>query len=61
PLLRLRIRNLEHLGQELGFLRTEAQAPGDMRTRQYDQAQLEHSQKLLRTQKALSQRWGWVS
>ena len=61
PLLRLRIRNLERLGQELGFLRTEAQAAGDMRTRQYDQAQLEHSQKLLRTQKALSQRWGWVS
>ena len=61
PLLRLRMRNLERMGQELGFLRAEAQAAGDMRTRQYDQAQLTHGQELLRIQKALSQRWGWVS
>jgi DNA primase len=61
PLLRLRIRNLERLGRELGFLRSEAQSAGDMRARQYDQAQLAHGQELLRIQKALSQRWGWVS
>ncbi|MCP4543727.1 MAG: DNA primase [Chloroflexi bacterium] len=60
-LLRLRMRNLERLGQELGFLRTEAQVTGDVRTKQYDQAQLAHSQKLLRIQKALSQQWGGVS
>ena len=54
-LLRLRMRNLERLVQELGFLTTEAQAAGDMRVKQYDQAKLAHGQELFRIQKALSQ------
>lgn len=60
-LLRLRARNLKRMGEELNFLRIEAQETGDLRTAQYDQAQLAHTEKLLRTQKALAQRWGWVS
>ncbi len=57
-LLHLRERNLSRLGQELGFLRTEAQEAGDIRTEQYDQAQLAHNERLRRTQQALAQRWG---
>jgi DNA primase len=60
-LLRLRARNLKRMGEELNFLRIEAQETGDLRAAQYDQAQLAHTEKLLRTQKALAQRWGWVS
>jgi DNA primase len=57
-LLRLRDRNLRRLGQELGFLTLEAQEAGDMRAEQYDQAQLAHTERLLRTQQALAQSWG---
>ena len=60
-LLRLRERTLKRLGQELSFLTIEAQEAGDIRAEQYDQARLEHAETLLRTQKALAQRWGWVS
>jgi len=56
-LLRLRERNLKQLGQELDFLRIESQEAGDIRAEQYDQAQLTHIRKLLRTQKALAQQW----
>jgi hypothetical protein len=59
--LRLRERNLRRLGQELSFLTIEAQETGDIRAEQYDQARLAHAETLLRTQKALARRWGWVS
>ncbi|HET90460.1 MAG TPA: DNA primase [Chloroflexi bacterium] len=59
-ILRIRERRLKHLGQELAFLRMAAQENGDMRTKQYDQAQLTHAEQLRRTQWALSQRWNWT-
>jgi len=60
-LLRLRKRNLKRIGQELQFLKLEAQEAGDLRAEQYDQAQLVHDETLRRTQQALAQRWGLVS
>lgn len=57
-LLRMRRRNLKRLGQELQMLRLEAHEMGDLRTKQYDQAQLAHDEKMRRTQQALARRWG---
>lgn len=59
-LLRLRKRNLEQWGQELQALRMEAQQAGDLRAKQYDRAQLAHTEALRRTQRALAQRWNWT-
>jgi DNA primase len=59
-LLRLRARTLKRMGQELRFLTIEAQEAGDIRAAEYDQAQLMHTERLLRTQRALAQRWGWT-
>lgn len=59
-LLRLRKRNLEQWGQELQALRMEAQQAGDLRAKQYDRAQLAHTEALRRTQRALAQRWSWT-
>jgi DNA primase len=59
-LLRLRERSLKHIGQELSLLTTEAQEAGDVRADQYAAAWLSHTATLLRTQKALAQRWGWT-
>ncbi|MCX7683021.1 MAG: DNA primase [Anaerolineae bacterium] len=60
-LLRLRKRNLERWGQELQALRMEAQQAGDVRAKQYDRAQLAHTEALRRTQRALAQRWNWTA
>jgi len=60
-LLRLRERNLRHLGQELNFLTLEAREAGDMRAEQYVGALRTYRERLLRTQQALAQRWGWAS
>jgi DNA primase len=60
-LLRLRERNLRHLGQELNFLTLEAREAGDMRAEQYVDALRTYRERLLRTQQALAQRWGWAS
>jgi DNA primase len=60
-LLRLRTRNLRHLGQELNFLTLEAQEAGDIRAERYAGALRAYTETLLRTQQALAQRWGWVS
>jgi hypothetical protein len=59
-LLRLRERNLKHLGQQLRFLTLEAQEAGDLRARQYVEALRTYQQTLLRTQQALANRWSWV-
>lgn len=59
-LLRLRKRNLEQWGRELQALRIEAQQAGDIRAKQYDRAQLAHTEALRRTQRALAQRWNWA-
>lgn len=56
-LLRMRRRNLKRLGQELQMLRLEAHEMGDLRTKQYDQAQLAHDERMRRTQQALARRW----
>ncbi len=58
-LLRLRERNLKRLGQELNVLTLEAQEAGDIRAKQYLEAIRTYKETLLRTQKALAQRWGW--
>jgi DNA primase len=58
--LRLRERSLKRIGQELSLLTTEAQEAGDVRAEQYAAAWLSHTATLLRTQKALGQRWGWT-
>jgi len=60
-LLRLRERNLRHLGQELSFLTLEAQEAGDVRAEQYIGALQAYRETLLRTQQALAQRWSWMS
>ncbi len=59
-LLRMRERSLKQVGQELSLLTTEAQEAGDVRAEQYAAAWLSHTATLLRTQKALAQRWGWT-
>ncbi len=60
-ILRIRERHLKRLGQELERLMLEAQESGNMRPKEYDQAQLAHAEQLRRTQWALSQRWSWAS
>lgn len=53
-LLRLRERRLKAFVQDLRLLMLEARDEGDARGKQYDQAHLAHTQKLLRTQRALA-------
>ena len=60
-LLRLRERNLRSLGQQLSFLTREAQDAGDVRGEQYAAAWRSHTEDLRRTQKAVAERWGWMS
>jgi DNA primase len=60
-ILRLRERNLKHLGRELSFLTLEAQEAGDVRAGQYAEIWRSHAETLRRTQQALAQRWDWVS
>ena len=57
-ILRLRERHLKRRGQELSFLALEAQEAGDMRAAEYVDALQSYRETLLRTQKALAQRWG---
>ena len=54
-LLRLRQRRLNAFVQDLRLLMLEAHEDGDARGKAYDQAHLAYTQKLLRTQRALSQ------
>jgi DNA primase len=56
-LLRLRQRRLKRLVQDLKLLQIEAHEEGDPRAKQYDQAQITHTQVLLRTQRALAQEY----
>jgi len=56
-LLRLRQRRLKAFVQDLRLLMMEAHEEGDARGKQYDQAHLAHTQKLLQTQRALAQTW----
>ena len=56
--LRLRERQLKRLGRELTVLTREAQEKGDLRAEAYATALRLHTQALLRTQRALAQRWG---
>ncbi len=56
--LRLRERQLKRLGRELSVLTREAQEMGDLRAEAYATALQLHTQALLRTQRALAQRWG---
>ncbi|MGD2165014.1 MAG: DNA primase [Anaerolineae bacterium] len=53
-LLRLRQRRLKAFVQDLKLLMLEAREDGDVRGKQYDQAHLVHTQKLLQTQRALA-------
>jgi DNA primase len=55
--LRLRERHLQRLGRELNILTREAQETGDLRAEAYVTAWKSHTQALLRTQRALAQRW----
>jgi DNA primase len=59
--LRLRARNLNRLGQELGQLTREAQESGDLRAQEYAAAWRSHTTSLRRTWRALAQRWRWTS
>ncbi|MGD2144650.1 MAG: DNA primase [Anaerolineae bacterium] len=55
--LRLRQRRLRQVIQDLRILMLQAHEEGDARGKEYDQAHLTHTQKLLRTQRALAQPW----
>ncbi len=56
-LLRLRQRRLKRLVQNLKLLQLEAHEAGDSRAKQYDRAQITHTQMLFRTQRALAQEY----
>jgi hypothetical protein len=53
-ILRLRKRRLNAFVQDLKLLMLEAYEEGDARGKQYDQAHLAYTQKLLQTQRALA-------